>query len=346
MIWNCPQDTAVVILSYKSKEWHERFLPQIVAEAASGYQVYVVDHASPDDTSGFIRAHFPTVQIMTLEENHGFAWGYAQALKRINATYYILLSSDFQVTEGWYPPLLAAMEANKHLAACQPKIRYYRDPAYFEYAGAAGGYMDKWGYMFCRGRIFNTLEKDEGQYDQPAFLFWASGGCLMVRSTVYHHLGGLDPDYFAHMEEIDLCWRMKNAGYQIAYVPGSTVFHVGGAVIAYGSPQKTYYNFRNNLLLLLKNERSAKLWWLIPLRLLLDGIAGLQFLAAGQFRNIWAVVKAHNHFIRSASKWIEKRKLIQPLVTDRNTQGVYPKSIIIQYFFKGKKKFSDLDFHP
>ncbi len=344
MTFACPRDTAVVILSYKSREWHERFLSLIVAEAAGDYKVYVVDHHSPDDTAAYIEAQFPEVQLIRLKENHGFAWGYEQALKQIRAKYYVLLSSDFEVSPQWFPPLLQHMEREPQCAACQPKIRYYRDKAYFEYAGAAGGFMDKWGYMFCRGRIFNTLEKDEGQYDTPASLFWASGGCLMVRAEVYHQLGGLDPDFFAHMEEIDLCWRMRNAGYTIGFVPGSTVFHVGGAVITYGSPQKTYYNFRNNLILLLKNERAGKLWWLIPLRLVLDGIAAMQFLAGGQFKNIWAVVKAHHHFMRRIGHWIRKRRLIQPLVVARSTQGIYPKSIIVQYFIKGKKKFSELDF--
>ncbi len=209
-------------------------------------------------------------------------------------------------------------------------------------AGAAGGFMDKWGYLFCRGRIFSTLEQDMGQYDQPAELFWASGGCFVVRAEVYHHLGGLDPDLFAHMEEIDVCWRMKNAGHTIGYVPGSTVFHVGGSVITYGSPQKTFYNFRNSLVLLLKNEKAGKLLWLLPLRLLLDGIAALQFLASGQFRNIWAIVRAHWSFFLSFGKWYKKRKAVQALVTHRNRKGIYRKSIIFQYFLGGKKKFSDL----
>lgn len=337
------QDTAVVILSYKSRKWHELFLPGIVAQAKQGYDVFVVDHASPDDTADYIRYQFPYVQLIRLTENHGFAWGYAEALKQIQAKYYILLSSDFEVTDNWFPPLHKAMEANKNMAACQPKIRYYRDRAYFEYAGAAGGFMDKWGYLFCRGRIFSTLEKDEGQYDTPAELFWASGGCFVVRADAYHHLGGLDPDLFAHMEEVDVCWRMKNAGYSIGYVPDSTVFHVGGSIITYGSPQKTYYNFRNNLVLLLKNEKGSRLWWLLPLRLFLDGIAGVQFLMSGQFKNILAIIRAHWNFFFTFGKWFRKRQTLKELATQRNTDGIYRKSIIVQYFLKGKKKFSDLD---
>jgi GT2 family glycosyltransferase len=337
------KDTAVVILSYNSRKWHELFLPKIVEQSADGYDVIVVDHASPDDTADYIRHHFPYVQLIQLKENHGFAWGYAEALKQIQAKYYILLSSDFEVTDHWFPPIYKAMETNEDMAACQPKIRYYKDREYFEYAGAAGGYMDKWGYLFCRGRIFSTLEKDEGQYNDAKEIFWASGGCFVVRADIYHHLGGLDPDLFAHMEEVDLCWRIKNAGYSIGYVPDSTVFHVGGSVITYGSPQKTYYNFRNSLVLLLKNERSAKLLWLLPLRLILDGLAAVQFLAGGQFKNILAIVKAHWHFFFSFGKWYRKRSNIKALATERNTKGIYRKSIILDYFLRGKKKFSQLD---
>lgn len=337
------QDTAVVILSYNSRKWHELFLPKIVAEAKSGYDVFVVDHASPDDTADYVKHNFPYVNLIRLTENHGFAWGYAEALKQIEAKYYILLSSDFEVTDNWFPPLHRAMEANSNMAACQPKIRYYREREYFEYAGAAGGFMDKWGYLFCRGRIFSTLEKDHNQYNDPMEIFWASGGCFVVRAEIYHHLGGLDPDLFAHMEEVDLCWRMKNTGYSIGYVPDSTVYHVGGSVITYGSPQKTYYNFRNSLVLLLKNEQAGKLLWLMPLRLILDGLAALQFLASGQFKNILAIVKAHWNFFFSFGKWSRKRRGVIALATERNTKGVYKRSIILQYFLKGKKKFSDLN---
>lgn len=340
---NSVHDSAVVILSYNSRKWHELFLPLIVEEAMGNYDVFLVDHASPDDTYEYVSSHFPSVHLIRLTENHGFAWGYAQALKQISARYYILLSADFEVTRGWFPPLYQAMEQNHDLAACQPKIRYYKEREYFEYAGAAGGYMDKWGYLFCRGRIFSTLEKDEGQYDDNREIFWASGGCFVVRARVYHNLGGLDPDLFAHMEEIDLCWRIKNAGFEVGYVGNSTVFHVGGSVITYGSPQKTYYNFRNSLVLLLKNENASKLLWLIPLRLLLDGVAGIQFLVSGQFKNILAIIRAHFHFYKSFGKWYEKRKQSQALVTERNTKGIYNKSIIIQYFLKGKKKFSQLE---
>lgn len=334
-------DTAVVILSYNSLKWLQLFLPKVVSEA-KGYDVVVVDHASTDATGTYISQNFPTVHLLTLKENHGFAWGYAEALKQIDAKYYVLLSADFEITDNWFAPLHQAMEANPRLGAIQPKVRYYKERDKFEYAGACGGFMDKWGYMFCRGRIFDTLEVDQGQYDNAIEVFWASGGCFMVRAEAYHKVGGLDADLFAHMEEIDVCWRLKNAGYIIGVVPNSTVFHVGGSVISYGSPQKTFYNFRNNLILLLKNEESNKLLWLIPLRLVLDGVAGIQFLLKGDMKNIWAIVKAHFSFYAQFPMWYKKRQHAKANLTFRNKEGIYRRSIIVDYFLNKKKKFTDL----
>jgi len=337
-------DTAVVILSYNSKKWHDLFLPKIIAESKDQYDVFVVDHASTEPLGDYIAANFPEVHLIRLNENHGFSWGYAQALNQIEAKYYILLSADFEVTNDWFRPLHQAMENNPNMAACQPKIRYYKDRAYFEYAGAAGGFKDTWGYLFCRGRIFEDLEKDNGQYNDDREIFWASGGCFVARADIYHQLGGLDPDLFAHMEEVDLCWRMKNAGYEIGYIADSTVFHVGGSVISYGSPQKTFYNFRNSLVLLLKNESASTIFWLIPLRLCLDGIAGVQLLLKGQVKNVLAIIRAHFSFYGHLGMWLQKRKAVSLLKSDSpNRKGIFHKSIIIQYFLKGKKKFTDLN---
>jgi GT2 family glycosyltransferase len=338
------QHTAVVILSYNSLKWLQLFLPKVVEASTNQYEVVVVDHASTDDTALVIQRDFPEVHLLRLNENHGFAWGYAEALKQIKAKYYVLLSADFEVTHNWYMPLFEMMESHPRLGAIQPKVRYYKEREYFEYAGASGGFMDKWGYMFCRGRIFSTLEKDNGQYDKPIEVFWASGGCLFVRAEAYHKVGGLDPDFFAHMEEIDLCWRLKNSGYSIGVVPQSEVFHVGGSVISYGSPQKTFYNFRNNLVLLLKNEESSKLVWLLPWRLVLDGVAGVQFLIKGDFKNILAIIRAHFSFYATFSMWYKKRKASQKLITFRNKEGIYTKSIIWGYFVKGYKYFSQIPF--
>ncbi len=342
----CQQDTAVVILSYNGKKWHEQFLPLIVEEAHTGYEVIVVDNASTDDTYAYLQEQFPTVKTLQIGINRGFSNGYAEALKQIEAKYYILLSSDFEVTKGWYPPLIQAMQRYTGLAACQPKIRYWRDREYFEYAGAGGGFMDNLGYLFCRGRVFNTLEKDTNQYNDDIEVFWASGGCFMVRADLYHKAGGLDHDLYAHMEEVDLCWRLKNMGYKIGYIGQSTVYHVGGSVISYGSPQKLYYNFRNSLILLTKNESSRKLLWLFPLRLVLDGIAGLQMLFSGKPKGTFTIIKAHFHFYGSLGKWLQRRKDAKQLITHRNQSGIYRKSIVWQYFVLRKFVFTKLNWQP
>lgn len=340
----CESLTAVVILSYNSVDWHKLFLPKIVEQCASGYDVVVVDHASPDNTAEFIQANFPTVKLISLKQNLGFAGGYAAALEQIQAKYFILLSSDFEVTDNWYPPMVAAMEGNPKLGALQPKVRYWKDRKLFEYAGAAGGFMDKWGYMFCRGRIFDALEEDKGQYDSNIKVFWASGGCLMVRSEAYFEVGGLDTALFAHMEEIDLCWRLQNYGYIIAAIGGATVFHVGGSVISYGSPQKTFYNYRNNLAILVKNERASKLLWLLPWRLVLDGVSCLPFLKEGKFKNIWAVLRAHFSFYATFFYWKKQRTAARKHAANADVKGIYQNSIILNYFLQKKSKFSQLDF--
>lgn len=342
----CTYDTAVVILSYNGKKWHELFLPTIVSEAATGYDVIVVDNASTDDTLEYVRTAFPTVKTVQITLNRGFSNGYAEALKQIQAKYYILLSADFEVTEGWYPPLLNAMQRYPGLAACQPKIRYWREKEYFEYAGAAGGFMDKYGYLFCRGRIFTELEKDHGQYNDDIEVFWASGGCFMVRADLYHKYGGLDHDLYAHMEEVDLCWRLKNGGYKIGYIADSTVYHVGGSVISYGSPQKLYYNFRNNLILLLKNEKASRLLWLFPLRFMLDGVAGVRLLLTGNFTETYTIIKAHFHFYGSLGKWLQRRKECKALVTHRNESGRMKASIVWQFFVLRKRTFPKLKWEP
>ncbi len=341
------QDTAVVILSYNGRQWHEKFLPGILAEAPSGYEVIVVDNASTDDTPQYLATHFPQVRTVTIQVNRGFAAGYAEGLRQIDAKYYVLLSADFEVTPGWFPPLLQAFEQNPRLAAAQPKIRYWREREKFEYAGAAGGYMDALGYLFCRGRLFDTLETDEGQYNDNVEVFWASGGCLMVRAGQYHAAGGLDPELYAHMEEVDLCWRLRRMGYTVGAIGGSTVFHVGGSVISYGSPQKLYYNFRNNLLLLLKNEKAGRLLWLLPARLLLDGVAALKYLISGNFREVGVIFRAHTGFYRMAGYTLSQRRNFRKKHGNVWAKGArYPGAIIWQYFARGIKTFSQLGWKP
>ncbi len=340
---SCTQDTAVVILSYNGRKWHELFLPLIVAEAAAGYEVIIADNASTDDTAEWIAANFPSVHLLQIPVNRGFTGGYVAALQQVQAKYYILLSADFEVTPRWFQPLHTAMESVAGLAACQPKVRYWKERESFEYAGAAGGFMDKWGYLFCRGRIFDTLEKDLHQYDDNAEIFWATGGCLFIRADLYHAVGGLDVDLYAHMEEVDLCWRLKNAGHRIGYVGGSTVFHVGGSVISYGSPQKLFYNYRNNLVLLLKNERASRLLWLLPWRLMLDGVSAAQLLAKGQGKSVVTILEAHMSFYGGLSGWLKKRRQAQAHATTPNRAGIYPRSIVWDYFVRRKKRFSELE---
>ncbi len=340
----CQKDTAVVVLSYNGKDLHQLFFPLLIEEAREQYEIILVDNACTDDTAAYVQTHFPQVKIVTIAVNHGFANGYYEGLKQIQAKYYVLLSADFEVTKGWFNPLYSLMQSNPNIAASQPKIKYYKDKTKFEYAGAGGGFIDKWGYLFCRGRIFFTLEEDHGQYDNTIETFWAGGGCMFVRSDIYHQLGGLDKDLYAHMEEVDLCWRMKNAGYRIAYCGASTVYHIGGSVISYGSPQKIFYNYRNSLILLLKNLPTSKLIWMFPLRLILDGVSGLRAFVKGDFKEVKAILRAHGSFYGNFFHWLAKRKVSQKLITSPNLKAIYPKSIIWDYFAKKKTVFTDLNF--
>lgn len=339
----CQKDTAVVVLSYNGKDLHQQFFPELLAESKHGYEVILIDNASTNDTASYVREHFPEVKIISIKVNKGFANGYYEGLLQIQAKYYVLLSADFEITPNWFQPLHRLMEKNDDLGAIQPKIKYFKDKTKFEYAGAGGGFMDKWGYLFCRGRIFFTLEEDKNQYDNNIETFWASGGCMFVRAETYHHLGGLDKDLYAHMEEVDLCWRMKNNGYRIGYCGESTVYHIGGSVISYGSPQKIFYNYRNSLILLLKNLPVGKLLWLLPFRLLLDGVSGFRALLKGDFMEMNAIIKAHWSFFRHFIFWHQKRASAQLYASNPNKKGIYSKSIIWEYFYHKKTTYSMLD---
>jgi len=343
----CTTDTAVVILSYNGKELHKKFLPLIVSESKGLYDVVLIDNASTDNTYDYIRENFPSVQLVQHKINNGFAQGYHDGLQQIKAKFYVLLSADFEVSPGWFTPLHSTIHSNESIAAVQPKILYQKDKTLFEYAGAGGGFMDVWGYMFCRGRLFDNLEKDKNQYDDTVEIFWAGGGCFFVRADLYHQFGGLDLDFYAHMEEIDLCWRMKNSGYKIAYNGMSTVYHVGGSVISYGSPQKLFYNYRNSLSLLFKNEKTSKLLWLLPWRLVLDGVSAAPHLLRGEFASIGAILKAHFSFYGQVPSLLKKRRANKSLWQNRNMEGIYKKSIIAQYFIKKVKTSDQLpDFNP
>lgn len=338
---------AIVILNYNGREFLGTFLPSILASTYSNTQIYVADNGSDDSSIAYVQSMFPSVRIIDLEENHGFAKGYNLALEQVESDYYIILNSDVEVTPNWIEPIIELMERDRTVAACQPKILSYQEKTQFEHAGAAGGWIDKWGYPFCRGRVFNSVEQDEGQYDKTQEIFWASGAALFIRANLFHNIGGFDEDYFAHMEEIDLCWRLKRAGYKIMVRPKSVVYHVGGGTLAYENPRKTYLNFRNSLNTIAKNETRKRLLWLLPLRLVLDGLAGGLFLVKGQFKNIQAIVQAHWSFFPSLPQIREKRSKIREAIQKTsigkpNMTAVYPKSIVWQYYIGRKKRFKDL----
>lgn len=330
---------AVVILNWNGKKYLEQFLPRLLETSGDIAEIIVADNASTDDSVAFLSQNFPSVRIIRNQKNFGFAEGYNVALKQIEADYYILLNSDIEVTPGWITPVIDLMEKDPMIAACQPKVLSYHERNKFEYAGAAGGFIDKYGYPFCRGRLFQSIEEDRGQYDDEAEIFWASGACMFVRAKLFHEFGGLDGDFFAHMEEIDFCWRLKNRGYRIMYCPSSTVYHIGGGTLPKVSWRKTYYNFRNNFYLLYKNLPDNMLFEVFSKRLILDGIAAMRFLFTAGFKDFFAVAKAHYSFYTILGKVKAKRKKL----TQSAPRHVYRKNIVFEHFLRGKKKYSDLD---
>ena len=331
--------TAVVILNWNGKKFLEQFLPDVIKHSSSHAEIIVADNASSDDSIAFLKNNFPNIRIILNNDNGGFSKGYNDALAQIDAEYYVLLNSDIEVTENWIKPVIDLMDSDKNIAVCQPKLRSFYQKEYFEYAGAAGGFIDKYGYPFCRGRLFNTLEKDNGQYDDICEVFWATGAAMFVRAELYHKHGGLDNDFFAHMEEIDFCWRMKNQGYKIMYCPESVVYHVGGGTLPKNSPRKTFLNFRNNFNLLFKNLPANKLYKVIIARLFLDGIAALKFLSEGGYKDLYAVLRAHLSFYASYNNNRRKRKQL----LQKEVSKIYTKNIVLHYYLKKKTKFSDLN---
>ena len=334
--------TAVVILNYNGKKFLQEFLPGVLLYSQIEAEVIVADNCSTDDSVEFIRQYHPNVRVIQNKSNGGFAKGYNEALSQINADYYVLLNSDVEVTPNWIAPVIELMNNDNTIAACQPKILAFHNKVQFEYAGAAGGFIDKYGYPFCRGRIFDTFEADLGQYQDTTEVHWATGACLFVRSAAYHAIGGLDEDFFAHMEEIDLCWRLKNLGHKIMYTSGATVFHVGAGTLAKHNPRKTYLNFRNNLILLCKNHAHQFFWIKLLLRMTMDGIAGLKFLFSGDVLHFVAVIHAHLSFYKSFPSTLQKRNQFKRQVQNWSKSAIYDQSIVIDYFIKGKSKFSEL----
>ncbi len=333
------KEVAVVILNWNGNKFLKKFLPSIIKFSRADAEIVVADNASTDNSLEILQKDFPEVRVIKNEFNGGFATGYNLALKQVKARYYILLNSDIEVTENWINPVINLLKSNDQIAACQPKIRSYHKKDEFEYAGAAGGYLDKYGYPFCRGRVFQSLEKDLGQYDDAVEIFWASGACLFVRADLYHQFGGLDGDFFAHMEEIDLCWRLKNHGYKIMYCPDSVVYHVGGGTLPKTSSRKTYLNFRNNFFLMYKNLPDNRLWKMFLSRLLLDAIAGMKFLFQGGAKDLWAVVRAHLSFYRNLGKLKKKRAEFK----QRKVSSVYLSNIAFDHYLWRIKKFTELD---
>ena len=339
---------AIVLLSYNSLELIKKFLPKVIEHTpqTKEYEFVVVDNGSVDETRAYVKENFPNVRLIRIDINKGFTNGYCASLPKIKAKYYCLLSSDIEVSKNWTEPILELMESDSEIAACQPKIMSFDKRKEFEYAGGAGGMIDHLGYPFCRGRLINLVEEDHGQYDNIQESFWASGASLFIRADLYHKAGGLDNDYFAHMEEIDLCWRLKNMGYKIMFHPDSKVYHMGGFIIKYGSPGKVYRNHRNNLIMMLKNLPPMQGAWKIPLRFFMDFITMLKMILDGNIKTVPAVSRAHFQFLIHLPKWLAKRSEAKKMWKDQNLRAVYPKSMVWQFFVKGKKKFNDLDWNP
>lgn len=338
-----PCKVAIVILNWNGAKLLQQFLPNVLENSlGNGIDVIVVDNASTDNSLEVMKSSFPDVRTISFNHNFGFAGGYNEALKLIDAEYYLLLNSDVEVSKGWLHPLISALDTNSTVAAVMPKIISYKHKTHFEYAGATGGYMDRYGYPYCRGRLFNVVEEDKGQYDSMAEVFWVTGCCMLIRSSVFHKVGGFDSDFFAHQEEIDLCWRMKSRGYKLLCLPQSVVYHVGGASLAVGNPHKTYLNFRNNLLLLYKNLPEKDLNKTIFIRYILDGIAGVKFLFADGLKHMWAVVRAHRDFRKLKGEFkIKRQENIKNMVVDYHPE-IYNGLLLNDYYLKGITTYNAL----
>ena len=336
------EPAAIIILNYNGVHFLEKFLPSVVA-CSTGHRLIVADNASTDSSIEFLRGNYPSVEIFAFETNYGFAEGYNQALNRVDNTYSVLLNSDVEVTPHWVEPVLALMDKDISIAACQPKVKAYHQKTHFEHAGAAGGYIDQLGYPFCRGRITDITEEDLGQYDNIVPIFWATGACFFVRTKIYQAMGGFDGNFFAHMEEIDFCWRIQRAGYKLYYCPKSVVYHVGGGTMPTTNPRKTYLNFRNSSVMLYKNEKVTSLLWKLPAKLGLDLLAMLYFRIKGKPQDGQAVWRAVRDFLSNMKKW--KRPDIQKSVANHPVLFVMMKNLLVwERYFRGKRYFHELSF--
>ena len=328
---------AIIILNWNGQKLLAKFLPSVVNFSSQKADIYIADNASTDGSIAYVQEFFPAIKIVENATNGGYAKGYNDALQMIQADIYCLLNSDVEVTENWLDPILKVFKADEKTAIIQPKLLDFKDKTKFEYAGAGGGFVDLYGYPFCRGRIFNHLETDQGQFNDETDIFWASGACLFIRSKIYHQLEGFDEDYFAHQEEIDLCWRTQNIGYKVKYVGTAAVYHVGGATLQETNPQKTYLNFRNSLLNVVKNVPKKWLLFVVFSRLLLDGVAGVKFMIELRPIHTWAILKAHLSFYKNFYKFLKKRKKL----SKKPAYNLYT-SIVWQHFALKRKVFNDL----
>ena len=335
--------TAIVILNWNGLGFLKMFLEIVVKNSLDDEtEVCVADNGSTDGSPEWVAENFSQVKLILLDKNYGFAGGYNLALSQLDAKYFVLLNSDIEVTEKWLLPLVSLMDNNPDVASCQPKILSYYHKNQFEHAGAAGCFIDKYGYPFCRGRIINKVENDNGQYDSPIDVFWSSGACMIVRSDAWKKCGGFDADFFAHMEENDLCWRFNKAGYRICFLPDSVIYHVGGGTLAYSSPFKTYLNFRNSLFLLYKNLPDNKLQRILFIRRLLDGLAAIYFLLQGSFSSVGAVWNAHIDYYKAMDKLRIKRTDVKKLEVTHFDALVLNKSIVFEFYVKGNKTYKSL----
>lgn len=335
--------TAIVILNWNGVKMLTRFLPNVLDYSRDEAVVYVADNGSTDNSLEVLKRHFPEVRLVLLDKNYGFAEGYNRALQQIEAKYYVLLNSDVEVSHHWLTPLTEFMDNNPDAAACQPKLLAEKDRDAYEYAGACGGYLDRYGYPFCRGRIFDTVENDNGQYDYETEILWATGACMMIRAEDFMRSGGFDASFFAHSEEIDLCWRLRLMGRKIFCVPDSYVYHVGGGTLPKNNPMKTYLNFRNNLTMLYKNLSDNELRPVMRMRVLLDYIAAFQALLSGRTGDFKAIINGRKAFKAWLPEYRKVREEVQAKRAVDDVPGIYRRSILWQYYAKGHKKYSDLD---
>ncbi|HEY3430282.1 MAG TPA: glycosyltransferase family 2 protein [Cyclobacteriaceae bacterium] len=330
-------NVAVVILNYNGEKLLPQFLPSVITHSENA-RIIVADNASTDQSLKVLQ-NFPSVTVIQLDQNYGFCGGYNRALKQIEAQYYVLLNSDVEVTKGWLDPPISLLNSDASIAAVQPKILAYHQKDHFEYAGAGGGFIDSFGYPFCRGRLFDTCEKDVGQYNDTREVFWATGACFIIRSEIYHTLEGLDEDFFAHMEEIDLCWRIQRAGHRVFYCGSSHVYHLGAGTLQRSSPRKTYLNFRNGLSLLAKHWSTLALWVKLPVRFALDYVAACKFLISGNSADAVAILKAHGDFLSQRNANQKKRKILRGRYPF-SKRNIYKGLILWQYFILRRKSIT------